>query len=74
MIRTSVTYHIIAGNRVLLEEAVSPKVAELLLAKGHEVRVTKNTSLFGKGQIILRENDVFIAGSEPRADGMAIAL
>ncbi|MGA9381794.1 MAG: gamma-glutamyltransferase family protein [Phormidium sp.] len=64
----------VAGNRVLLEENVSPKVAELLLTKGHEVRVTKNTSLFGKGQIILRENDVFIAGSEPRADGMAIAL
>lgn len=64
----------VAGKRVLLEESVSPEIVESLLAKGHEARVTGNTSLFGKGQIILRQEDVLIAGSEPRADGMAIAL
>lgn len=29
--------------------------------------------LFGRGQIILRHNDILVAASEPRADGMALA-
>jgi gamma-glutamyltranspeptidase/glutathione hydrolase len=28
---------------------------------------------FGKGQIILKQNQVLIAASEPRADGLAVA-
>jgi len=67
-------WHFVAGKRVLLESAVSPNIAQLLVEKGHEVRVTEDTYLFGKGQIILRQDGVFVAGSEPRADGMAIAF
>ena len=28
--------------------------------------------MFGKGQMILKNNGVLIAGSEPRADGLAL--
>lgn len=66
-------WNFVSGNRVLLEEAVSEQIGKSLAEKGHEVRVTKNTYLFGKGQIILRQGNVLLAASEPRADGMALA-
>lgn len=58
---------------VLLEQAVSQQVAQALANRGHGVSVSAEAGLFGKGQIILRQNGVFMAASEPRADGMAIA-
>ncbi len=66
-------WHFVSGKRVLLEQAVSQEIAQALSEKGHEVRVTKEASLFGKGQIILHQDKVLIAASEPRADGMALA-
>lgn len=67
-------WHFVSGKRVLLEEAVSENIAQAIAQRGHEVRVSKDTSLFGKGQIILRQRGVFVAASEPRADGMALAF
>ncbi|MEO0801658.1 MAG: gamma-glutamyltransferase family protein [Cyanobacteria bacterium J06642_2] len=63
------------GNQILLEQSVPRHVALGLSDRGHDVRVTAEPSEFGKGQIILQlESGVFVAASEPRADGMAIAL
>ena len=63
------------GNRVFLEQTVPRHVGLGLSDLGHDVRVVAEPGMFGKGQMILRlENGVLVAGSEPRADGMAIVL
>lgn len=66
-------WHFVSGKRVLLEPAVSQEIAQALSEKGHEVQMTEDVALFGKGQIIWRQNKVLIAASEPRADGIALA-
>ena len=66
-------WHFVSGKRVFLEEAVAKNIGEELGERGHEVRVTEDATLFGKGQIILRQGNVLFAASEPRADGMALA-
>lgn len=61
------------GNTVLLEHSVPRAVASGLGDRGHQIQVTPEVSLFGKGQMVLRHNQTLIAASEPRADGIAIA-
>jgi gamma-glutamyltranspeptidase/glutathione hydrolase len=65
----------IAGDTVCVEDGLP---AQELAARGHEVRVLSGgdrMSLFGRGQIILRQADgVLWAGSDPRADGCAIGF
>ena len=63
---------------VNLEEGLPATTIEALAARGHEVeRIDgfSRTSVFGKGQIILRDplTGVLVAGSDPRADGYAAA-
>jgi gamma-glutamyltranspeptidase/glutathione hydrolase len=65
-------WRFIDRNSVLLEQAVPQHVAETLSDRGHDVSVSAEGGMFGKGQIILRQNEVFVAASESRADGMAI--
>lgn len=67
-------WHFVRGNLLLLEPSVPDSVVEDLRDRAHEVRVSNREHLFGRGQIILKENGVFFAGSEPRTDGMAIAF
>ncbi|GAB4474660.1 MAG: gamma-glutamyltransferase family protein [Elainellaceae cyanobacterium] len=62
------------GNVVLLEQAVPPQVVRELGDRHHSIQVSPEVSLFGKGQMILRDGRTLIAASEPRADGLAIAL
>ncbi|ESA38560.1 gamma-glutamyltransferase [Leptolyngbya sp. Heron Island J] len=60
---------------MFLEQTVARHVALGLSDLGHDVQIVANPEMFGKGQMILRlENGVLVAGSEPRADGMAIVL
>ena len=66
-------WHFVSGNTVLLEQAVPQNVALDLLQRGHDVQISQEGELFGKGQIILRQNGIFLAASEPRADGLALA-
>lgn len=67
----------IDGGRVHLESGMSPSVADGLRARGHAVVVeppTPGSSMFGRGQVILRQADgSLIGGSEPRADGCALS-
>jgi len=63
---------------VNLEEGLSEATVAALAARGHEVQVVdgiSRTSIFGKGQVIMRdpETGVLVAGSDPRADGTAAA-
>jgi gamma-glutamyltranspeptidase/glutathione hydrolase len=67
-----------SGGRVALEEGISPIVISDLEKMGHPVYEVSgyDRSLFGRGQVILRdpETGVLCAGSDPRADGCAMAL
>ena len=67
-----------SGGRVALEEGVPADVISDLQDMGHTVYEVNgyNRSLFGRGQVILRdpETGVLCAGSDPRADGCAMTL
>ena len=67
-----------AGGVVSLEEGIPDEVMADLTARGHQVQKVAGweRALFGRGQIILRDpqSGVLCAGSDPRADGLAISL
>ena len=74
-----------AGGGIALEHGLPEAVVQRLRALGHEVEVLQghDRARFGRGQIIqqLERRDrqgvarrVFMAGSDPRADGCAVGL
>jgi gamma-glutamyltranspeptidase/glutathione hydrolase len=63
-------WQFVRDNFVFLEATVSPQIATALSERGHRIQ---SGNFFGRGQIILRENGVLIAASEPRSDGIALA-
>ena len=65
-------WRFIADNQVLLEHSVPRHVALALAAQGHDIHLSDESG-FGKGQIIMHREGVFVAASEPRGDGLALA-
>ena len=65
-------WRFVRGDRVLVEAGMAPTIIQELRDRGHNIQVAPDT-MFGKGQIILRQAGVFVAASEPRADGLALA-
>ncbi|HHV65321.1 MAG TPA: gamma-glutamyltransferase [Peptococcaceae bacterium] len=64
----------VKGKNIKIEQNFPAHLAHGLAAKGHEIKVSLDTSLFGRGQIIWRSPDgVLMGGSEPRADGTVAA-
>lgn len=67
-----------SGGRVAIEEGMPKETMDALQKLGHPLyEVTGyNRSLFGRGQVILRdaETGVLCGGSDPRADGYAGTL
>jgi gamma-glutamyltranspeptidase / glutathione hydrolase len=62
------------GRKILLEEGFGPDMAAALRDRGHEIKVVRNFTRFGRGQIILRGEDGVLRGAtEPRADGVVAA-
>ena len=63
---------------VLLEDGISAATADELRRRGHPIRAVQGEErvIFGRGQVILRDPDsgVLSAGSDPRADGLALGL
>jgi gamma-glutamyltranspeptidase/glutathione hydrolase len=57
-------------NVVALESGISPDIQEALRQMGHTI-VHEPVSRFGGGQVILRIEDAWIAGSDYRKDGQA---
>lgn len=64
----------LANNQLLLEQTVASDIAIALSDRQHHIQLTAEPSAFGRGQIILKSDQVLIAGSESRADGCAIVL
>jgi gamma-glutamyltranspeptidase / glutathione hydrolase len=68
----------VAGGKVAIEEGMPNETKDALQKMGHSLyEVSGNErALFGRGQVILRENEtgVLCGGSDPRADGCAGCL
>jgi gamma-glutamyltranspeptidase / glutathione hydrolase len=66
------------AGAVLLEEGISWQAAATLAEMGHPVKPVSGwgRANFGRGQIILRDSasGMLVAGSDPRADGLAMTL
>ncbi len=67
-----------AGGAVSLEEGIPDEIVAGLTERGHQVQKVAGweRTMFGRGQIILRDppSGVLCAGSDSRADGLAISL
>ena len=67
-----------SGSKVALEDGIPATTMAALAEMGHPVAPTTGheRAIFGRGQIILRdpETGVLCGGSDPRADGCAMAL
>ncbi|WP_243095510.1 gamma-glutamyltransferase family protein [Thermus thalpophilus] len=62
------------GDEVLLEPGIPQATALFLKDLGHRVRYEAEYGLFGRGQVVLREGEALVAASDPRAEGLALAL
>lgn len=62
-----------ATGRVVVEDTAGPGVVEALRGRGHDAVVGEHPSVFGRGQAIWRTHGGWVAGSEPRADGVPMA-
>jgi len=61
------------GLQVELEPSLHPHVIFGLEERGHEVVLQSEWASFGRGQMILKPKEAFLAATEPRADGLALA-
>jgi gamma-glutamyltranspeptidase/glutathione hydrolase len=64
------------GRGVAVERGFDPGVVHQLRALGHEISVDAGHGVFafGGAQLVLRDGDGYIAGSDPRKDGHAVAF
>lgn len=54
---------------IIVEEGLDPGIVQGLMNRGHEVSVSANAALFGRGQMIVRlDNGVYAGGTESRTD------
>ena len=64
-----------SGLTVDVETGFKPEIAKALIKKGHDVNVSLTTGNFGRGQIILRqENGVLIGATESRTDSLIACM
>ena len=62
------------GKTVEVEANYDRKIVEDLKQRGHDIKVMKDFTSFGRGQMILRQPDgVYAAATEPRTDGVVAA-
>jgi len=62
----------ISDKKVILEPEYKASTLAALNRRGHETSVEINYGHFGRGQIILRQdNGVYVVGTEKRCDGYA---
>lgn len=54
---------------IMIEHAFPNHLAKALSRKGHNIQYSLSSGGFGRGQILWKEDTVFVGGSEPRTDG-----
>ncbi|WP_046113772.1 gamma-glutamyltransferase family protein [Aquincola tertiaricarbonis] len=69
-------WRVTGGRGVALEPGFSPEVVAELQRRGHEVTIETGSGVFafGGAQLVLKHGDVYVAGSDPRKDGQAVAF
>jgi gamma-glutamyltranspeptidase / glutathione hydrolase len=65
----------VEGKKVVVEHNFPQHIAQALARKGHEIQVSIDSGVFGRGQIIWRdpETGVLAGGTESRTDGAVAA-
>lgn len=68
-------WRLLGGRRVAVEPSTSATLVLALRERGHEIVVEPLDATFGFGgaQIVLRTQGGYVAGSDPRKDGQALA-
>lgn len=60
----------VKDKKFLVEPEMPIDIVRALIRKGHEITITPEDGNFGRGQIILKqENGVYVGGTESRTDG-----
>jgi len=69
-------WRLLNGRRIAVEKGMRPDVVAGLAALGHDIVVStqEDAFAFGGAQIIVNTDDGYVAGSDPRKDGQALAL
>ena len=69
-------WRVTGGKGVAVEPAFDAEVVAALRARGHEVTVEEGHGVFafGGAQLVLRDGDHYIGGSDPRKDGGVVAF
>jgi len=69
-------WRIVGGRKVAVESSFDPALVAGLRAKGHDVVVETPDAVFGFGgaQTILKLDDGYVGGSDPRKDGQVVAF
>lgn len=60
------------GLTVEIEKSFSKEAAASLAAAGHNIKEVEEAAGFGRGQIIVKQGEVYAGGTEPRCDGAVI--
>ena len=68
-------WRVVSGREVAVEAALGTRTIEALAARGHQLTVEppENATGFGGAQLVMRHGDGYVAGSDPRKDGQAVA-
>ena len=68
-------WRVTGGKGVAVEPGFDPAVIAALRARGHEVTVEEGNGVFafGGAQLVLKNGNTYVAGSDPRKDGHAVA-
>lgn len=69
-------WRVTAGRKVAVENTFDRDLAAALSTLGHEITVESPDAVFGFGgsQLVLRTDAGYVAGSDPRKDGSALAF
>ncbi len=67
-------YYYDKGLKLDVEPDFDPRALEALKKAGHDIHVSDQTGLFGRGQIILKTKDGLIGATEKRCDGTIESL
>ncbi|MBT9474638.1 gamma-glutamyltransferase family protein [Polaromonas sp.] len=69
-------WRVTGGLKVAVEPGFDAGVVSELVARGHDVTVERGNGVFafGGAQLVLKRGDAYIAGSDPRKDGQAVAF
>lgn len=69
-------WRVTGGRQVALEPGFAPEVVAELQRRGHQVTIETGSGVFafGGAQLVLRQGETYIAGSDPRKDGQAVTF